>query len=176
LTRRILVVGVSVRRSDLVEPSSDPLQPGMGSGGDLVPGAARRRAGWSGKAERIGDLALGVFELSPGGGDGVVSAERDQDPELTEQSAQGVDASGALGEPSGAEAVERGESLLSNGLDRDGSDLLVAVGLEHTFGVGAVGLVAADVGAHSVRGQQDGLVPESEHAAGPEVGPSRMPP
>ena len=42
----------------------------------------------------------------------MLGAERDHDPELAEQPAQGVDAGGALGEPSGADAMERAQSLL----------------------------------------------------------------
>jgi hypothetical protein len=66
--------------------------------------------------------------------------------------------------------MERGEGLLGDGLDRDGVDLFVAVGFEHALGVGAVGLVPADVGAHRVRGKQDGGVSEGLHPASPEVG------
>jgi hypothetical protein len=119
--------------------------------------------------ERIGDLALGVLDLGPGRGDGVVSSEGDEDSELAEQAAQGVDAGGAFGEPAGADAMQGGEGLLGDGLDRDGADLIVAVGLEHALGVGAVGLVAANVGAHGVRRQQNRLVAEGADAARPEV-------
>jgi hypothetical protein len=59
-----------------------------------------------GGTQRIRDLALGVLDLGPGRGDGVVSSEGDEDPELAEQPAQGVYAGGALGEPAGADAMQ----------------------------------------------------------------------
>jgi len=66
--------------------------------------------------------------------------------------------------------VQRGERLLGDGLDRDGSDVLVAAGLEDALGVGLVGLVAFDVGADLVWREQDHLVSELLKAACPVVG------
>jgi hypothetical protein len=65
--------------------------------------------------------------------------------------------------------MQRGEDLLDDGLDRNGTDLIVAVGLEHAFGVGAVCLIAANVGTQGVRRQQDRLVAEGLDAPRPEV-------
>jgi hypothetical protein len=89
---------------------------------------------------------------------------------LPEEAAKSVDAGGSLGDPSGANAVERAQGLLGDGLHRDGADLVVSVGLEHAPGVGAVGLVAADVGPDGVRGEEDRGVAKIQHAASPEVG------
>ena len=121
------------------------------------------------RANRIWELALGVLDVEPGVGDGVLSADGDRDPELAEKPAQGVDAGGSLGEPAGADAVLGAQCLLGDGLDGDGVDLFVAVGLEHAVRVVAVGLVAADVGLDGVRREQHRRVPKGLHAASPEV-------
>jgi len=58
--------------------------------------------------------------------------------------------------------------VLGDGLDGHGTDRLLAVGLEHALGVGAVGLVAVDVGPDGVRGEER-RAPEGLHARSPEV-------
>jgi len=54
---------------------------------------------------------------------------------------------------------------LGDGLDRDRTDLLVAIHLEHALGVGPVGLGAAHVGAHGVWWQQQRRVTEGPSAS-----------
>ena len=52
------------------------------------------------------------------------------------------------------------EGLLGDGLDRHGADRVVAESSEEALGVGAVGLIAGDVGADGVGREQDHAVPE----------------
>ena len=71
--------------------------------------------------------------------------------ELAQDATQGVDASGAGGEPGGAQTMKRSERLLGDGLDRHRLQVGIAVGLEQGLGVGAVGLVATAIGADVLR-------------------------
>jgi len=66
--------------------------------------------------------------------------------------------------------VEGDEDLLGNRLDGDGVDVGVAVGLEDSLGIGAVGLVAGDVGSDLVGGEEDDPMAEFLDLARPEVG------
>ena len=50
------------------------------------------------------------------------------------------------------------QRVLIHALDRDGVDLLVAIGLEDALGLGAVGLVPSHVGVDQTRREQDGPV------------------
>lgn len=120
-------------------------------------------------SQRVGQLALGILDVGPSCGNRVVRTQGDDDAELAQQRSQAVDACSSFGEPAGAQPVQRCKRLLRHGLDGHGADLLVAVGLEHALGVGAIGLVASHVGTHGVRGQQYRGVPEGLGAARPEV-------
>jgi hypothetical protein len=66
--------------------------------------------------------------------------------------------------------MERGEGVLVHGLDRHRTHVLVAQGLEQPLRIGAVRLVARDVGAHGVRRQQHHPVPARLRFAAPVVG------
>jgi len=55
------------------------------------------------------------------------------------------------------------------GLERDGRDLFVAMGLEQCGGVGAVGLVAQDVAAGVMRRQQQDAMAQALEQAPPVV-------
>jgi hypothetical protein len=55
--------------------------------------------------------------------------------------------------PARAQTVKRAEHLLSHGLDRHRVDVFVAARFQNALGVGAVRLVAPNVGAHLVRRQ-----------------------
>ncbi len=56
-----------------------------------------------------------------------------------------------------------------DGLHGDGTDIGVAVGFEEAGGVGAVGLVAHDVGADVARGEEHDGVTEALDLSGPVV-------
>jgi hypothetical protein len=56
--------------------------------------------------------------------------------------------------------VERGQDLLVHGLHWNGSDIVVPARLQDALGVGAIRLVAANVGTDVVRRQQQHLVAE----------------
>jgi hypothetical protein len=78
-----------------------------------------------------------------------------RDTEFSEETADGIDASGAAGEVSGAKPVQSGDGLLIQRLDGDRCDLLIACSFQNGSGVGTVGLVADSV-ASDVRGGQEG--------------------
>jgi hypothetical protein len=88
---------------------------------------------------------------------------------LTEQATQGIQPCRSFSHPSGAKPVQRGQNLLGHALDRHGRDVLVAAGLQDALGIGAVGLVAADVGSDVVRREQDHVVPKSLEFPAPVV-------
>jgi hypothetical protein len=111
-------------------------------------------------AKGIRETRLGVFEGGPDVGYDVVSSERNEDALLTKKPADGVDASCPILEPGRAEAMKRAEELLGGRLDGDGSNLVVAVGLEDATRVCAVGLVAEDVGSDVLRREKNGTVAE----------------
>jgi hypothetical protein len=100
-----------------------------------------------------GDLRFVGVDRLVNGGDNETGPEGDDDTELTQETADGVDACGAGGEPTGAETVEGGEGLLVDGLDGDRVDVFVAGGLEEGLGIGAVGLVALAIAGYVVRGE-----------------------
>ncbi len=89
--------------------------------------------------------------------------------EFAQQAADRIDTGGAGREPGGAQAVQSGQGLLGDGLHGDGVDVLVAVRLEQPPGVGAVRLVAEDVGPGGVRREQHDLVTEGLELAAPVV-------
>ena len=88
-------------------------------------------------------------------------------PISRKNSAGGVDASGAIGDVGGAVAVKRGHDLLVDGFDGHGVDVLVAEGLEKSFRIGAIGLVAYGVGSDGVRREQNDRVTEAPELSGP---------
>jgi len=100
----------------------------------------------------------------------VARALGDGNAELAQGAADGVQARGARGDPGGAGAVERGQGVLMEGLDGDGDDLLVAMSFQKGAGVGPVGLVAQDVAARLVRGQQQDTMTQALDLPGPVVG------
>ena len=64
--------------------------------------------------ERIGKPGLGVFQGGANGWQHAVSAEGDDDPELSEDAADGVDPGGSRGKPARTKAVECSERLLGD--------------------------------------------------------------
>ena len=56
--------------------------------------------------------------------------EGDREAQLPQDAAHGVDARGACPDPSGAQTMESGESVLLDGLDGYGADVFVAVCFE----------------------------------------------
>ena len=96
-------------------------------------------------------------------------ADGDEDTELSQDSPDGIDASGPGSEPSGAESMQGGEGLLVEGFDRDGSNVPVSVSLEKAFGIGAVRLVSTDVWLDVVRGEKDNVVTVALELSGPVV-------
>jgi hypothetical protein len=60
----------------------------------------------------VGDEAVGISDRLPQLRQDVAKAEGDEDAELAEQAADGVEASGARLHPGGARAVQRSDRLL----------------------------------------------------------------
>jgi len=116
------------------------------------------------------DGALRIFDESPHGRDDPGGTLGDGDPDLAENAAGRVDAGGAIGDVGRAVAVERSHDLLVDGFYGNGMDVLVAEGLEKSFRIGAIGLVAYGVGANGVRREQDDGVPETPELSGPVMG------
>jgi hypothetical protein len=128
-----------------------------------------------GQAEQGG--VKGLWErlewVGQGGGQArqdVARALGNGDTELAQGAADGVQARGARGDPGRAGAVERSQGVLVKSLDGDRNDLLIAMSFQKGAGIGAVGLVAQDVAAGLVRGQQQDPVPEALDLPGPVVG------
>jgi hypothetical protein len=67
------------------------------------------------RRDRLGRIGQGGLEPW----EQVAGTDRDEDAQLSQQPSDGVDAGGTGGDPTGAEAVEAGEGLLMEGLDRD---------------------------------------------------------
>jgi hypothetical protein len=83
-----------------------------------------------------------------------------EDPELAEKTADGVEARRPFRDPRASKSMQCGERLVSRRLHRNWPDVFVAVGLENALHVRAIGLVPADVGPHQVRRQQDDTMSE----------------
>jgi hypothetical protein len=134
------------------------------------------------QAQGIGDSAISILDQCPDFGYDVVGADRNGQAELAQDAADGVDASCAVGGPSRTQAVQSRKGLLRDGLDRNGMDLLIAMGLEQTLCVAPVGLVAPHVGFDGGGGQQQDLMtelaelpsPVMSHAAGFEEDNGRL--
>ena len=75
----------------------------------------------------------------------------------------------SLCHPARTESVKRRDDLLRHRLYGDRSDAVGAAGLENPLRVGAVGLVALDVGTDLMRWKQCHLVPQTLDAPSPEV-------
>ena len=126
-------------------------------------------------SEGVGKNRVGVLQEGLHVGEDVARPQRYGDPELAEEPAEGVDPGRAGGEPGGAEAMQGREGLLGDGLDRNGADRVVAESFEEALGVGAVGLIARDVGPDGVGWEQNHAVPEGLELAAPVVsGPAGL--
>jgi len=126
------------------------------------------QAGFSkSQAQRIRYGSAVVFDKSPHPGHDVVGTNGKSQAEFAQDAADGVDASGAIAGPGGAQPVQSRECLLSNRLDRNGMNLLVAMSFEQTFGVGTIGLVASHVGFDIGWRQQQHLVAELTEFSSP---------
>lgn len=91
--------------------------------------------------EWIGQRHLGVLDQSLGRGYQVAGALRDRMAKLSEQAADRVDTTGASGHPARPQPMQGREGLVGYGLDRDRSNLFVAVRLEQRLGVGSIRLL-----------------------------------
>jgi hypothetical protein len=89
----------------------------------------------------------------PNAGDDVLGADWDEDAEFAQQASDGIEPRGPRREPGRPETVQRGHGLVLDRLDRDRVDLLVPIGFQEPFRVGAVGLIAPHVRAHIMRGE-----------------------
>lgn len=69
-----------------------------------------------------------------------------------------------------ADAMQAPDALLLGGLHRHRADVGTAVGFEQASGIGAVGLVATDIGPHAMRREQDDRMPETRKAPRPMMG------
>ena len=100
---------------------------------------------------------------------------RDEDTEFAQQASEGIEPRGARREPGGPQPVQRGNGLVLNRLDGDRMNLLVSIGFEEPFRVGAVGLVAPHVRPDIMRREQAYRVTERLKLAGPVVSrPARL--
>jgi hypothetical protein len=83
--------------------------------------------------QRAGDGAVGIFNQGSDSGDDTAGTHGDEDADLAEHAAGGVDAGGAIGDIGGAIAVERGYDLLVDGFYGHGADVLVTERFEESF-------------------------------------------
>jgi hypothetical protein len=120
--------------------------------------------------EGLRQTAAVILDDLPGLGQHVPSSLGDEEAEFAQESSERVDRADAIGEPSRAQAMKRGDHLLGDALDGHGPNLLVAKGLEQPVDVGAVRLVPHHVGPDVLRREQDDHVAQFLDAAGPEVG------
>jgi len=120
--------------------------------------------------ESLGQPAAVVLDDLPGFGQHVLASLGDEETELSQETSEGVDGADAVGQPSRAQAMQRGYHLLSDVLDGHRSDLLVAEGLEQGIDVRAVGLVPDDVRSDVLGRQEDNHVTQLLDAAAPVVG------
>jgi hypothetical protein len=93
----------------------------------------------------------------------------DGDAELPAEAAQRVDPGGTRRHPQRAGAVQALEGLLIDRLHPHRDDVGAACRLQQRFGVGRIGLVALDVGAHVRRRQQPDFDAEAAEPARPVV-------
>jgi hypothetical protein len=129
---------------------------------DLVTGGGGRRV------KRYRDRGR-VLQSLPDLRHDALRADRTEDPELTQQTAERVQPCRPRREPGGAKTVRRRDGLVLDRLDGHRMNLLVPVGFEQSLGIGAVGAVAPYVGPHIVCGQESNDVPEGLQLAGPVV-------
>ena len=135
-----------------------------GERGDLL---AQRSQTW---LERVRQAPAVVLDDLPGFGQHVPSSLGDEEAELAQQSPQSVDRTDAVGQPARAQTVQGSDDLLSDSLDGDGPDLLVAEGLEQGVDVGAVRLVPHHVGSDVLGRKKDDHVAKLLDPARPVVG------
>jgi hypothetical protein len=113
------------------------------------------------------DRAVWIFDESPHGRDNPGGTLGDEDTDLPENAASRIDAGGAIGDIGGAVAMERGHDLLVDGFYGYGMDVFVAEGIEKSFRIGAIGLVAYGVGPDGMRWEQDDRMAEALELSGP---------
>ena len=97
------------------------------------------------------------------------SALGNGDSELSEKPTDGIDASSAAGEVSGAKAMQGGDGLLIQRFHRDGCDLLIPSSFQNGSGVGTVRLVADAVASDVGSGEQGHLMTKGPELASPVV-------
>jgi hypothetical protein len=119
------------------------------------------------QAQGIGNGAISILDQCPDLGHDVVSTDWDRQAEFPQDATHGVDASGAVADPGGAQPMQGGQCLLRDRLDWNGMDLFVAMGFEQALGVGAVGLVAPYIRLDVGRGQQQDLMTEFAELSSP---------
>jgi hypothetical protein len=123
----------------------------------------------------VGKLRFLVLEQSAELGNHVFGSFGDEQTDLPEHTAHGVDASRPGGNPSRAQAMKGSKGVLHQGLDGNRVDLLVSMGFKKRLGVRSVVFASLPVGLHQVRREEDHLVPERLDLT-PSGEPSRTPP
>jgi hypothetical protein len=99
-----------------------------------------------------------------------LGAERNVEAEFPKDASQAVESLRAGVLPLLSCAMESLNSLLLDGVDGDGLDVVTAMGLEQGLGVDAVGLSAAARGLGVLGGKQAHVVAECLRGSAPEVG------
>jgi hypothetical protein len=91
-------------------------------------------------------LRVGILDKRSDGRDHARRAHRNHHAQLAQHATYGVNASRSLGQPPRTNTVQCGQDLLFDGLDRHRPNDVVAHCLQQCLGIGAVGLVPANVG------------------------------
>jgi len=124
------------------------------------------------RPQSLGQIRVGILDEGPHRRHDLTRAHGDEDAQFAKETTQGIESRRALRHPARAQSVERGKHLLPNRLDGYGPDVFVAASFQDALGVGAVGLVAADVWADVVRRKKDDAMPEALDLPSPVVGRS----
>jgi hypothetical protein len=99
-----------------------------------------------------------------------MSSWGNDDADFAQYASGGIDAGSAMSEVSGSESMERCQNVLIERLYGNRVDILVAERFKQSFGVGAIGFVAHDVGTDSVWWEKDDGVTEAMKLSSPVVG------
>jgi hypothetical protein len=107
--------------------------------------------------------------ISQASGSHVLPAFRDEEAQLPQQAPERIDPPDAIGQPAGAQPVQRRDHLLGHRLDRDGPDLFVAKSLQEPVDIRSIGLVPHHVRPHVLRWKQDDDVTQLLDPSSPVV-------
>jgi hypothetical protein len=112
---------------------------------------------------------VGIFEQCGKRPQNGVGAERQVDSLFAEEAADRIQPGSACGHPLIADAVEGEQFLLGGRLHWNGPDAATTKRVEERLGIRAIGLVAAHIGPHVLRGEQRDVVAEVLGGAPPVV-------